>query len=134
MWHPTNNKGRQPADITAGSTKKVWLQCPGCRHGCGRHHEWEARPERLTQYGGHIVCPFCESKGRGGRFCECQSVAADPGCPGSGTQTTPPPLRWPSAVAESTCGSAHKAIQHTRLPASAGVPGIPATLYVVMPK
>ena len=76
MWHPTHNEGKQPADVTHGSTKKVWLQCPGCGHGCGRKHEWEARATDLTKRGGGIVCPSCESKG--GSFCECQSVAADP--------------------------------------------------------
>jgi len=76
MWHPTLNLGKLPADFTHGSRQRVWLRCPGCIHECGRHHEWEARVQDLTKYGGQIVCPYCESWG--GRFCECQSVALDP--------------------------------------------------------
>ena len=75
MWHTTRNQGKQPADFNHGSHKKVWLQCPGCRHGCGRQHEWEVRACDLTKRGGRIVCPCCES--RSGNFCECQSVAAN---------------------------------------------------------
>ena len=75
MWHPTRNQGKQPADFTSGSRKRVWFLCPGCKHGCGRKHEWEARVDSLTRSGGRIVCPFCESNKC---FCQCQSVAADP--------------------------------------------------------
>ena len=74
MWHRKLNQGKQPADFTHGSEKKVRLRCRGCRHGCGRQHEWEARVKKLTRNKGRIVCPFCESKRR---FCECQSVAAN---------------------------------------------------------
>ena len=78
MCHPTRNQGMRPADVLHKSRKRVWLQCPGCRHGCGRRHEWEARVYHLTRLRaqGGIVCPFCESKG--GSFCLCQSVAEDP--------------------------------------------------------
>jgi len=78
MWHPTLNLGKLPSDFTHRSRQKVWLECPGCIHECGRHHQWEAQVCSLTQIGGHRVCPSCESRGRGGRFCECQSVAGDP--------------------------------------------------------
>jgi len=77
MWHPTLNLGKLPADFTFKSNRKVWLRCPGCIHGCGRHHQWEAMVFSLTTNGGNMVCPSCESRGRGGRFCECQSVAGD---------------------------------------------------------
>ena len=76
MWHPTLNQGKQPADFSHKSNRKVWLRCPGCRHGCGRQHEWSAEPRDLTRNEGYIVCPYCESMG--GHFCECQSVAAEP--------------------------------------------------------
>jgi len=76
-WHPDLNQGNQPADFTFGSNKIVWLRCHGCAHGCGRVHEWEAKICNLTQNGGQIVCPDCDSRGRHG-FCECQSAAADP--------------------------------------------------------
>jgi len=49
--------------------------CPGCIHECGRHHEWEATVAGLTQRGGHIVCPYCESKMK--KFCPCRSVSND---------------------------------------------------------
>jgi len=37
----------------------------------------QAGPNSLTQYGGRMVCPRCESRGRAGRCCDCQTVAAD---------------------------------------------------------
>jgi len=76
MWHPTLNLGKVPADFTHRSGQWVWLQCPGCMHECGRHHEWEASVHLLTRHGGHIVCPYCESKGT--KFCPCRSVENDP--------------------------------------------------------
>jgi len=51
MWDLTKNQGKVPADFTYGSGQKVWLRCPGCIHGCGRHHEWEAMIELLNRYG-----------------------------------------------------------------------------------
>jgi hypothetical protein len=76
MWHPTKNQGKLPADFTHASIKRVWLRCPGCNHGCGRHHESEARLHSLTRNGGHVVCHYCESEA--GSFCECRSVESDP--------------------------------------------------------
>jgi len=76
MWHPTKNQGKLPADFTHGSHQRVLLCCPGCIHECGRHHEWEAKINNLTRYGGQIICPCCNS-GSGG-FCECRSVGSDP--------------------------------------------------------
>jgi hypothetical protein len=75
-WHPTKNLGKLPGDFPHRCGQTVWLRCPGCRHECGRHHEWQAMVASLTsnleRNGGHIVCPSCESKGG---LCECQSVA-----------------------------------------------------------
>ena len=36
QWHPTQNKGLTPKDVTCGSGKKIWWLCP-------KGHEWEAR-------------------------------------------------------------------------------------------
>ncbi|USK82635.1 hypothetical protein LHV56_12475 [Peribacillus frigoritolerans] len=35
FWHPTNNLPLLPKDITVGSGKKVWWQCPTCKY------EWQ---------------------------------------------------------------------------------------------
>jgi len=76
-WHPTLNKGKQPADFPHKTRQRVWLCCPGCTHGCGRQHQWEASIRNLTRGGGSLRCPYCESRGRGGSSCECRSVAED---------------------------------------------------------
>jgi len=78
MWHPTLNLGKLPADVPHKSRQRVWLRCPGCTHECGRHHEWDARVSNLTREGRRTVCPYCESRGRGGRFCMCRSVENEP--------------------------------------------------------
>jgi hypothetical protein len=75
-WHPTKNLGKQPGDFTHGSQKFIWLRCPGCLHGCGRHHEWKSRVDQLTRNKGLKICPSCNSMG--GKFCKCQSVAYQP--------------------------------------------------------
>jgi len=75
MWHPTKNLGKLPADFAHKSSQRVWLCCPGCIHECGRYHQWQAIVCNLTQYGGHIVCPYCASKSGG--FCPCRSVEND---------------------------------------------------------
>jgi hypothetical protein len=74
-WHPTKNLGKLPGDYTHKSGQFVWLRCLGCRHECGRHHEWKVRVAHLTRVGRQIVCPSCDGK-RG--LCECQSVANHP--------------------------------------------------------
>jgi len=76
MWHPTLNLGKVPADFTHKSNQRVWLVCPGCIHGCGRHHEWEARVADLTRSGDRMVCPYCSSNNI--KFCPCRSVENDP--------------------------------------------------------
>jgi hypothetical protein len=73
LWHPLNNRSKSPKDISHGSTWRVWLQCKGCPK-CGDVHEWNARAFALTQLGGTIVCPACESRRS---FCSCRSVATD---------------------------------------------------------
>jgi len=69
-----------PGNFAHRSDKVIWLRCPGCKYGCGRHHEWKARVAdltyRMTRNGGYMGCPSCDSNG--GSFCECQSVANDP--------------------------------------------------------
>jgi DNA-directed RNA polymerase subunit RPC12/RpoP len=76
MWHPIFNQGKVPADFPHRSGQKVWLRCSGCTHECGKHHAWEARIHNLTQRGGHIACPYCDSRTAG--FCPCRSVKNDP--------------------------------------------------------
>ncbi|MCR8666237.1 zinc-ribbon domain-containing protein [Aestuariibaculum sp. M13] len=51
QWHPTKNGNLKPKDITFGSTKKVWWQCPK-----GKNHEWKTSPSRRRLGTG---CPFC---------------------------------------------------------------------------
>jgi hypothetical protein len=75
MWHPNLNHGKVPADFTHKTNQKVWMRCLGCIHGCGRHHDWEARISNLTRNGGHTVCPDCVSKNT--KFCPCRSVEND---------------------------------------------------------
>jgi hypothetical protein len=99
LWHtqptrPFRTCGTPPA-IWAScrltkSHKRVWLRCPGCIHECGTHHEWQARICDLTKNAGRIVCPFCESRGRGGRFCECQSIANEPRISNEWHSSNPP--------------------------------------------
>jgi len=77
LWHPTKNRGKMPANFTHGSGKKVWLRCPGCQHGCGRLHQWEARAcDLVNNSDGNPVCPKCDS-GNGG-LCLCRSVEKHP--------------------------------------------------------
>jgi len=73
LWHPSQNGDKTRSDYTHGSGKRVWLQCHGCPD-CGEVHEWDASAIALTQWGGDIVCPACESRSS---FCSCRSVAAN---------------------------------------------------------
>ena len=58
QWHPSKNKILSPCDVTFGSGKKVWWQCPD-----GEDHQWETQVcSRATNNGtGEIAsgCPFC---------------------------------------------------------------------------
>ncbi len=51
QWHPTKNGDLTPADVVAGTNKKLWWQCPE-----GPDHEWQAKGN--TRMGGN-GCPFC---------------------------------------------------------------------------
>ncbi len=50
-WHPTKNGQLTPADVTAGSVKKVWWKCPK-----GSDHEWDARIQDRDNGAGCAVC------------------------------------------------------------------------------
>ena len=50
-WHPTNNGELTPQEITAGSRKKPWWQCPTCGH------EWQAFVFQRAKGTG---CPECQ--------------------------------------------------------------------------
>lgn len=52
-WHPTLNKDLRPADVSAGSGKKVWWICT-------LHHAWQDTPSHRCGRGSG--CPFCVSK------------------------------------------------------------------------
>lgn len=50
QWHPTKNGKLTPADVIAGSKKKVWWICP-------EGHEYEQAIEKRTARG--MSCPYC---------------------------------------------------------------------------
>ena len=50
-WHPANNGMFVPADVTAGSDKKVWWKCPK-----DSDHEWQATIASRNKGAG---CPYC---------------------------------------------------------------------------
>lgn len=55
QWHPLKNKGLTPADVVAGTCKKVWWLCD-----VGEDHEWiSSVKERANRKDG---CPFCANK------------------------------------------------------------------------
>jgi very-short-patch-repair endonuclease len=54
-WHPTKNGNQIPSDFSAGSSKKVWWQCPE-----GDDHEWPTAISNRTI--GKSGCPFCAGK------------------------------------------------------------------------
>jgi hypothetical protein len=53
-WHPTKNGDLTPADVTAGSNKKVWWQCSKASD-----HEWEAIIANWIKGCG---CPWCSNR------------------------------------------------------------------------
>ncbi len=54
QWHPTKNGQLTPADVTAGSDKKVWWKCPE-----GSDHEWDAKVQERSRGNG---CPICSNR------------------------------------------------------------------------
>lgn len=52
QWHPTKNGNLTPANITAGSSKKIWWICD-------MGHEWEASVNSRVRGNG---CPFCSGE------------------------------------------------------------------------
>ena len=64
QWHPEKNGDLKPADVTAGSAKRVWWICPEC----GR--EW--KKEVSNRAAGSILCKQCQrKKGGRGRAVKC---------------------------------------------------------------
>ncbi|MFB2898623.1 zinc-ribbon domain-containing protein [Aerosakkonemataceae cyanobacterium BLCC-F50] len=53
-WHPTKNGTLTPDQVTVGSSRKVWWQCPK-----GSDHEWDASIVRRTKGQG---CPCCAGR------------------------------------------------------------------------
>ncbi len=53
-WHPTKNGDLTPADVTAGSDKKVWWKCTKADD-----HEWDTKVQERTRGNG---CPMCSGK------------------------------------------------------------------------
>jgi hypothetical protein len=50
-WHPSRNASLTPADVTPGSSKRVWWRCGACAH------EWRASVvNRVSRASG---CPAC---------------------------------------------------------------------------
>lgn len=52
QWHLTKNGTLTPSEVTAGSHRKVWWQCP-----VNPNHEWEAGVRNRARLG--RGCPFC---------------------------------------------------------------------------
>lgn len=52
QWHPTKNLPETPDNISSGSDKKFWWQCP-------KGHEWKAAVSSRTS--GH-GCPYCAGR------------------------------------------------------------------------
>jgi len=73
-WHETLNE-LSPSDITHGTHKEVWLQCP-----VKEDHVWLARPQYVIRGRG---CPFCAGK----RVCESNCLATV--CPDIAAQWHP---------------------------------------------
>ena len=51
-WNYEKNKTIKPTDVTTGSQKKVWWECP-------KGHEWEAV---IYSVSGGTRCPYCAGK------------------------------------------------------------------------
>lgn len=51
QWHPIKNGQLTPADVTAGSDKRVWWICPK-----GIDHEWDAPVQERSRGNGCAIC------------------------------------------------------------------------------
>ena len=54
-WHPIKNGSLTPADVVAGSTKRVWWQC-------SKGHEWKA--QICERHRRNLGCPLCAIEAR----------------------------------------------------------------------
>ncbi|PLS19361.1 hypothetical protein CVD28_02800 [Bacillus sp. M6-12] len=54
-WHSTKNETLKPEDVSTGSNKKVWWQCPK-----NNKHAWEAKISSRTNL--KTGCPFCSGR------------------------------------------------------------------------
>lgn len=54
-WHPTKNNGLTPADVVAGTERRVWWRC-----GKNSEHVWRAAINSRTFEG--CGCPICSGK------------------------------------------------------------------------
>jgi len=54
-WHPTKNGNLTPADVVAGSAKRVWWVC-----NKGPDHEWSTQVDTRTSQG--VGCPYCAGR------------------------------------------------------------------------
>lgn len=71
-WHPTKNGDLTPKDVTRGSGRKVWWQCP-----VDRDHVWAAAVGSRTGMG--TGCPYCAGKRPSKTNClaaRCPEIAA----------------------------------------------------------
>ncbi len=66
QWHPTKNGVIRPQDVTIGSHRTVWWQCP-----VGPDHEWTASVRNRARLG--HGCPMCSK--RTGRASKGTSLA-----------------------------------------------------------
>lgn len=56
-WHPTRNSDLTPADVSAGSGRKVWWKCPK-----GSDHEYRDLISHRTSKLERRGCPFCSGR------------------------------------------------------------------------
>lgn len=54
QWHKTKNGRLRPADVMAGTSRRVWWKCPE-----GRDHVWFAAVWSRTRAVKPVGCPFC---------------------------------------------------------------------------
>lgn len=66
--HPDLNPPDQAADVTLGSSRKLWWRCQ-CRN-CSQEHAWQAEVQARVVLG--CGCPICAGR----QPCACNSLAA----------------------------------------------------------